>query len=121
MEVEYIVKRLGRYLGGVVAERALESRNSVEAVRRLLGLEAEEGDLRPLECARLRALAESYLRGYKATRGLYGQLKSAVPIPDLAVLIRRAREAARRARLYREMYLMCSSQVSPHQRSEPRT
>lgn len=121
MEVEYIARRLGRFLGGVVAERALVERDSAEAVRRLLGIEAEEPDLRPLECARLRALAEGYRREYVALRELYLQLKRSLPAPDLAVLARRAREAAGRARLYRRMYVECSEQVGSHQPSGPGT
>lgn len=112
MEVEYLIERLGPYLGGIDTEkvRSLLDRTP-NGAERLLGIETPPDDgLEELECARIRSFAEQYLQEGEKLRALYRELKASGFAPsDLASLKKRIREARRRAHVYREMLRRCQS------------
>ena len=112
MEVEYLIERLGPYLGGIDVEKVRSLLGITQrGVERLLGIETQTDDnLEELECARIRSFAERYFQEGERLRALYRELKAAGLAPsDMAGLKKRIREAKRRAGLYREMLKRCQS------------
>ncbi|RFA94922.1 hypothetical protein [Pyrobaculum aerophilum] len=121
MEVEYLIERLGPYLGGIDVEKIKEVlRGDTRGVERLLGIEGVSGEYaEELECMRIRAFVNRYLEEEKGLLSLYRELKSKGVAPsDMESLRRRLREVRRRIRLYKEMSRKCqgrsvSSSVRP--------
>ncbi len=98
MEVDYLIEKLGKYLGGI----------DVEKVRQLIRDEEVE-----LECRRIKSLLEKWEEERERLESLYRELKSYEIAPsDLAKVRRQVRVVKRRVKLYRDMYKKCSSQVS---------
>ncbi len=122
MEVEYLIERLGPYLGGIDVEKVRSLLGATQSgVERLLGIETQTDDnLEELECARIRSFAERYFQEGERLRALYRELKAAGLAPsDMAGLKKRIREARRRASLYREMLKRCQSRsVASHIRPQ---
>ncbi|MGC9130903.1 MAG: hypothetical protein ACP5H5_04885 [Pyrobaculum sp.] len=122
MEVEYLIERLGPYLGGIDVEKVRSLLGATQSgVERLLGIETQTDDnLEELECARIRSFAERYLQEGERLRALYRELKAAGLAPsDMAGLKKKIREAKRRASLYREMLKRCQSRsVASHIRPQ---
>lgn len=113
MEVEYLIERLGPYLGGVDIEAVRKALNSRSAVGRLLGIEVEEIDLQALECARLKAFLDFYKGEEERLSTTYKELRSSGISPsDLSALKSKIREIKKKRKLYESMYRLCSSQVS---------
>ncbi|MFN3804231.1 MAG: hypothetical protein ACK4SY_04170 [Pyrobaculum sp.] len=102
MEVDYLIEKLGKYLGGI----------DVEKIKKIL--ESEEAYvIRGAECRRVMAFLERYVREKKRFEKLYGELKAlGVATSDLAPLKRQIRAVRRKIKMYREMSKRCSSQVS---------
>ncbi|ABP51231.1 MAG: hypothetical protein QW677_05415 [Pyrobaculum sp.] len=110
MEVDYIIERLGPYLGGIDVEKVREAlRREHVGVERVLGIEIEEGpSVEELECVRIRSFAEHYAEEEKKLRALYNELRALGISPsDMAQLRGKIRAARRRARMYREMLKKC--------------
>ncbi len=122
MEVEYLIEKLGPYLGGIDAEKVRSLlRATQNSVERLLGVETPPDDnLEELECARIRSFAERYFQESERLRALYRELKAAGFAPsDIAGLRKKIREAKRRASLYKEMLKRCQSRsVASHIRPQ---
>lgn len=98
MEVEYLIEKLGKYLGGI----------NVEKVREII----RDSNVIELECKRIKSLLEKYKEERKSLKSLYRELKSYEITPsDLAKVKREIKAVKRRIKLYREMYRKCSSQV----------
>ncbi|MGC8582906.1 MAG: hypothetical protein ACP5MH_04170 [Thermoproteus sp.] len=117
MELEFIVSKYGRYLGGISVERVLDSLrrdDSGEAVKRVLGLDQlDVGDGESAECLKAKAFLDYYTSELARLRSLYGELRSGGVSPsDLTTLVRRMQEARRLARFYRDILKRCSPQVS---------
>lgn len=110
MEVDYIIERLGPYLGGIDLARVRAAlKTAPVGVERILGVEVEgEDSVEELECARIRSFAERYAEEEKKLRALYNELKALGVSPsDTAQLRGKIRAARRRARMYREMLKKC--------------
>jgi len=114
MEVDYLIERLGKYLGGIDVEKVKASlTQSSDAAFRILGLDSEPVDVSALECRRVATFLEVYKEEEKRLRTLYRELKALNISPsDLETLRRRIRAARRNVKIYREMAKRCSSQVS---------
>ncbi|MEM1598235.1 MAG: hypothetical protein QW598_09945 [Pyrobaculum sp.] len=120
MEVEYLIEKLGPYLGGIDVDKIkkiLEERRA-DAALRILGVDAG-GEEYELECIRLATFLEKYVEEEKRLRQLLVELKTMGVSPsDLAGLKRRIRAVRKNIRIYREMSKRChrrsmSSQVGP--------
>ncbi|MEZ0319481.1 MAG: hypothetical protein ABWK05_05775 [Pyrobaculum sp.] len=120
MEVEYLIEKLGPYLGGIDVGRIkkmLEDRQP-SAVSRILGVEAVE-EVYELECVRLAAFLERYVEEEKRLRQLLVELRTMGVSPsDLVSLKRRIKAVRKNIRIYKEMYNRChrrsmSSRVGP--------
>lgn len=107
MEVDYLIEKYGKYLGGIDVERvkaALRSDASATAVERVLGIRVENPPLFPLECARVAALARHYEEEERRLRLQLAEAKAAgIPPADLAVLWKRLKAAEHNRRLYKKM------------------
>jgi len=114
MEVDYLIERLGKYLGGIDVEKVKASLvQSSDAAFRILGLDSEPVDVSALECRRVATFLEVYKEEEKRLRALYRELKALGISPsDLETLRRRIKTAKRNVKIYREMAKRCSSQVS---------
>jgi len=114
MEVDYLIERLGKYLGGIDVEKVKASLvQSSDAAFRILGLDSEPVDVSALECRRVATFLEVYKEEEKRLRALYRELKALGISPsDLETLRRRIKAAKRNVKIYREMAKRCSSQVS---------
>jgi len=114
MEVDYLIERLGKYLGGIDVEKVKASLvQSSDAAFRILGLDPEPMDVSALECRRITTFLEFYKEEEKKLRTLYRELKALGVSPsDLETLRRRIKTAKRNVKIYREMAKKCSSQVS---------
>jgi len=114
MEVDYLIERLGKYLGGIDVEKVKASLvQSSDAAFRILGLDPEPMDISALECRRITTFLEFYKEEEKKLRTLYRELKALGISPsDLETLRRRIRAARKAVKMYREMVKRCSSQVS---------
>jgi len=114
MEVDYLIERLGKYLGGIDVEKVKASlMQSSDAAFRILGLDSEPVDVSALECRRVATFLEVYKEEEKRLRTLYRELKALGISPsDLETLRRRIKAAKRNVKIYREMAKRCSSQVS---------
>lgn len=121
MEVEYLIEKLGPYLGGVDVEKIKNIiKKEEKGVERLLGIEEAGGEYaEELECLRIRTFIEQYLKEERGLLALYRELKSSGVAPsDMESLRRRIRGARRRIRMYKEMLKRCqgrsvSSSVGP--------
>ncbi|MFN7105681.1 MAG: hypothetical protein ACK4M3_03755 [Pyrobaculum sp.] len=101
MEVDYLIEKLGKYLGGI----------DVEKIKKML--ESEDFIFREAECRRVMAFLERYVREKERLERLYGELKALGVAPsDLATLKRQIRAVRRKIKMYRDMSKRCSSQVS---------
>lgn len=111
MEVDYLIEKYGKYLGGIDVERvkaALRNNASAAAVERVLGIKVENPPLFPLECARAAALARRYAEEEWRLRLQLAEAKAAgIPPPDLAVLWKRLKAAKHNRWLYEKMLKMC--------------
>jgi len=114
MEVDYLIERLGKYLGGVDVGKVKASLvQSSDAAFRILGLDSEPVDVSALECRRIATFLGVYREEEKRLRALYRELKALGISPsDLETLRRRIKAARRNVKIYREMAKRCSSQVS---------
>ncbi|ABO09203.1 hypothetical protein [Pyrobaculum calidifontis] len=114
MEVDYLIERLGKYLGGIDVEKVKASLvQSSDAAFRILGLDSEPVDVSALECRRVATFLEVYKEEEKRLRALYRELKALGISPsDLETLRRRIKAAKRNVKIYRDMAKRCSSQVS---------
>jgi len=114
MEVDYLIERLGKYLGGIDVEKVKASLvQSSDAAFRILGIDSEPVDVSALECRRVATFLEVYKEEEKRLRALYRELKALGISPsDLETLRRRIKAAKRNVKIYREMAKRCSSQVS---------
>ncbi|MCC6020649.1 MAG: hypothetical protein LM577_04715 [Thermoproteaceae archaeon] len=119
MEVVYLVRRLGQYLGGIDVERIREllagSRASAIAVERLLGISVAEGGqdaALALECARLARFLELYRREERRLLGLRAELRAMGVAPsETAPLRRRIRSVRRALRVYGEILQECLAEA----------
>lgn len=115
MELDLIIAKYGKWLGGIDVEKAISALRGREgqAVERILGIKAEEDSLEELECRRARSLLELYKAELNKLRGLYAELRSRGIAPsDLVSLRARVREVGRLISFYREVLNRCSQQVS---------
>lgn len=121
MEVEYLIEKLGRHLGGIDVEKVKSAlRSRAEGAERILGIRLEEAEAEvEAECRRIRSLLGRYREEERRLTDLYRELKLLGVAPsDLEALKKRMREVRRRIRLYREIEKRCqgrsvSSQVGP--------
>lgn len=112
MEIELIIVKYGKYLGGINIERILESlkdNTAAIAVRRLLGIEGLSQELdEGVECDRAKSLMYYYDVELKDLRGLYRELIARGVSPaDLGTLRRRISEVKRLKRFYAEIAKRC--------------
>ncbi|MEM1598625.1 MAG: hypothetical protein QXI07_08975 [Pyrobaculum sp.] len=113
MEVEYLIERLGPYLGGIDVEKvkAALAAGSAAAVERILGIRVEEPPFFRMECARAAALARHYAEEEKRLRILLAEAKAAGASPaDLAALWKRLRAAKHNHRLYKKILKKCKKE-----------
>jgi hypothetical protein len=112
MEIEYIIEKLGRYLGGIDVERvkeALEKKSN--AVEKILGIVVEDHeDVEKLECLRIKTFINAYREEEKRLIVLYRELKTSGVAPsDMSSLKRKIRHVRKQLRLYREMEKRCQT------------
>lgn len=109
MEVEYLIERLGPYLGGIDVEKIKSIlSNGKSAAARVLGIEEVEEKLETLECRRVETFLEMYKAEEKKLRLLYRELKMAGVSPsDMSTLAKKIRDTKRRVKLYRELLRRC--------------
>lgn len=110
MELELIITKYGKWLGGIDVERIaklIRDRGS-EAVERILGVETESEDIQALECRKARSLLEYYETELVRLRHLYVELSSSGISPsDLAPLRVKMREVRRLKNFYKEVLKRC--------------
>ncbi|MEM4509912.1 MAG: hypothetical protein QXD08_02975 [Pyrobaculum sp.] len=109
MEIDYLIERLGPYLGGIDVEKVKSIlRGGGTAVGRILGVENVEEDVEVVECRRVETFLEMYTREEKRLTSLYRELKAAGVSPsDMATLVKKVREVRRLVRLYSEFVKRC--------------
>jgi len=110
MEVEYIIEKLGDYLGGIDVEKVKQALgNKPTGVERILGIVAEEGEgLERLECMRIKTFIDAYKKEEKRLVALYRELKTSGVTPsDMAFLKRKIKYVKRQIRIYKEMKKRC--------------
>ncbi|NAZ34170.1 MAG: hypothetical protein GU356_07795 [Pyrobaculum sp.] len=112
MEVEYIIEKLGEYLGGIDVERVKKALgNRPTGVERILGIVAEEEEgLDRLECMRIKTFIDAYKEEERRLVVLYRELKTSGVAPsDMASLKRKIKHVKRQIRIYREMGKRCQT------------
>ena len=112
MEVEYIIERLGKYLGGIDVDRVKEALNNKHTgVERLLGISINgDEDLEALECLRIKAFINAYKEEEKRLIALYRELKTSGVAPsDMTSLKKKIRQIRKRLRMYKEMEKRCQT------------
>lgn len=112
MEVEYIIEKLGEYLGGIDVERVKKALgNKPAGVERILGIVAEEEEgLGRLECMRIKTFIDAYKEEERRLVALYRELKTSGVAPsDMASLKRKIKHVKRQIRIYREMGKRCQT------------
>ncbi len=112
MEVEYIIEKLGEYLGGIDVEMVKKVLgNKPMGVERILGIVAEEEEgLERLECIRIKTFIDVYKEEEKKLVALFRELRmSGVAPSDMASLKRRIKYVKRQIRIYREMEKRCQT------------
>jgi hypothetical protein len=112
MEVEYIIEKLGEYLGGIDVERVKKALgNRPTGVERILGIVAEEEeDLDKLECMRIKTFIDAYKEEERRLVALYRELKTSGVAPsDMASLKRKIKYIKKQIRIYREMGKRCQA------------
>ncbi len=112
MEVEYIIERLGKYLGGIDVDKVKETLNNKRTgVERLLGiLINDDEDLEALECLRIKAFIDAYKEEEKRLVALYRELKTSGVAPsDMTSLKKKIRQIRKRLRMYKEMEKRCQT------------
>jgi hypothetical protein len=112
MEVEYIIEKLGEYLGGIDVERVKKALgNRPTGVERILGIVAEEEEsLDRLECMRIKTFIDAYKEEERRLVALYRELKTSGVAPsDMASLKRKIKYVKRQIRIYREMGKRCQT------------
>lgn len=115
MELELIIAKYGKWLGGIDVERVMSLLHDEggRAVERILGVRVDDDKLEELECRKARSLLELYKAELGKLRGLYAELRSGGVSPsDLVVLRARIREVRRLSAFYKEILRRCSQQVS---------
>lgn len=107
MEVDYLIEKYGKYLGGIDVEKvkaALENNSSAVAVERILGVKADDSQLSALERARLDALARRYAEEERRLRELLQEAKaSGVPPVELMRLMEKIRNIRRMRKIIRSI------------------
>lgn len=107
MEVDYLIEKYGKYLGGIDVEKvkaALRDNSSAVAVERILGLKADGPQLSALERARLDALARRYAEEERRLRELLQEAKaSGVPPAELTRLMEKIRNIRRMRKIIRSI------------------
>jgi len=112
MEVEYIIERLGEYLGGIDVDKVKKALNNKHmGVERLLGISINgDEDLETLECLRIRAFIDAYEEEEKRLIALYRELKTSGVAPsDMTSLKKKIRQIRKRRRVYKEMEKRCQT------------
>jgi hypothetical protein len=112
MEVEYIIERLGEYLGGIDVDKVKEALNNKHTgVERLLGISINgDEDLEALECLRIKAFIDAYEEQERRLIALYRELKTSGVAPsDMASLKKKIRQIRKLLRVYKEIEKRCQT------------
>ncbi|MCI4446914.1 MAG: hypothetical protein JHC20_03240 [Pyrobaculum sp.] len=112
MEVEYIIEKLGEYLGGIDVEKVKKTLNNKSvSVEKLIGIPISgDEDLEGLECLRIKAFIDAYEEEEKRLIALYRELKTSGVAPsDMTPLKNKIRLIRKQLRVYKEMEKRCQT------------
>lgn len=112
MEIEYIARKYGKFLGGINIDKIIESirRNDKTGVERVLGISVESASEKDLECRRASAMAALYCSELKELSALYRTLLARGLAPaDLSALRSRIRDVKKAYKFYKNLAKMCYS------------
>jgi hypothetical protein len=112
MEVEYIIEKLGEYLGGIDVDKVKKTlKNKSTGVEKLIGIPISgDEDLEGLECLRIKAFIDAYEEEEKRLITLYRELKTSGVAPsDMTSLKNKIRRIRKQLRVYKEMEKRCQT------------
>lgn len=113
MEVEYLIEKLGQYLGGIDIEKVRHSlRSKPVGAERILGIKIEESETTEAECLRIKGLIDLYKKEEMRLIALLRELKTMGIAPsDMEILKKKIRLVRKRIRIYRDIMKKCQASL----------